>query len=264
LVDTDEEHQKDHTVGEGKFLLLDFEQDPKFKDMPHLFLERDGSYHEVMLPNGWPTSSDKQKKVIDTNNDISKEELEKYLEGGTPRGEGEERMGTPGGGAIANVTKHLEGIDFPAKPKDLIEHAHDEGAPSEVIDKLETLPVRDYKSMADVTEEIGERTEELPIDNYDKLSVQEAASKVQRLSGHDLEIVEAHERDHKNRATIIKVIDAKENKHVPDDYHELKAGELIEQLDNMSKTQLEELRDFEKKHMSRQSVLQAIDEHLNQ
>src|SRR5688572_6480743 len=36
LVRTNSDHIRDHTIQRGRFYLVDFIQDPKFKDMPHL------------------------------------------------------------------------------------------------------------------------------------------------------------------------------------------------------------------------------------
>ena len=38
LVRTDSNHAIERTLQRGKYFLVDFRQDPKFKDMPHLFL----------------------------------------------------------------------------------------------------------------------------------------------------------------------------------------------------------------------------------
>jgi hypothetical protein len=38
LVHSDADHQKQHTLQTGQFYLVDFEDDPTYKDMPHLFL----------------------------------------------------------------------------------------------------------------------------------------------------------------------------------------------------------------------------------
>lgn len=46
---------------------MHFVDDPKFKDMPHLFLQRDGGYFEWLLPNGLPSEADPQKRVVLTD-----------------------------------------------------------------------------------------------------------------------------------------------------------------------------------------------------
>jgi len=51
---------------------------------------------------------------------------------------------------IANVTEHLEDIDFPKDKDDLIEYARDRNAPDRVIEILEKLPDQVYVGMGDV------------------------------------------------------------------------------------------------------------------
>jgi hypothetical protein len=53
------------------------------------------------------------------------------------------------------VQQYLSGIEYPAIKQDLIEHANREGADFKVIEALEDLPNRDYRSPSDVSEELG-------------------------------------------------------------------------------------------------------------
>ncbi|MEA2723852.1 MAG: hypothetical protein QOH59_1623 [Gemmatimonadales bacterium] len=91
LVRSDADHKKEHTIGRGRFYLVDFIQDPKFRDVPHLFLQKNGRYEEWILPNGLPTASDPQKRVVLTDESLAKDELEDYLKHPAPPGPGEER-----------------------------------------------------------------------------------------------------------------------------------------------------------------------------
>jgi hypothetical protein len=79
LVKSDSDHKKDHTISKGRFYLIDFKDDPDFQDQPHLFLQQDGKYKEVILPNGLPTSSDDQKRLVDSDETISEDKLKKYV-----------------------------------------------------------------------------------------------------------------------------------------------------------------------------------------
>jgi hypothetical protein len=96
LVLTDSDHQKARTLQQGQFYLVDFEDDPKYKDMPHLFLQDGDRYQELMLPNGLPTEQDRQKRVVKTDEPLPREKLEGYLKHPAPAGPGEERVGRPG------------------------------------------------------------------------------------------------------------------------------------------------------------------------
>src|SRR5262249_738821 len=80
LVQSDSDHKRDRSLQKGHFYLAEFKDDPKFRDSPHLFLEKERKYQEVVLPNGLPTGGDSQKRVVWTDDTINKEELETHLE----------------------------------------------------------------------------------------------------------------------------------------------------------------------------------------
>jgi hypothetical protein len=86
LVDTDSDHKKDHTVDKGKFYLADFEDDPAFKDMPHLFLKEGKKYKEFILPNDLPTDSDTQKKLVETDDKLGKKKVMEHVKGAGNKG----------------------------------------------------------------------------------------------------------------------------------------------------------------------------------
>jgi hypothetical protein len=67
-------------VQQGKYFLVDFKDDPNFRDMPHLFLEKGERYQEFLLPSGLPTKLDPQKRLVVTRKTIAREELEDYLQ----------------------------------------------------------------------------------------------------------------------------------------------------------------------------------------
>lgn len=81
IVYSDNKHKKEHTLKKGSFYLAEFEDDPKFKDVPHLFLEQGKKYKEYILPNGLPSAKDKQKKVIETEELLSKEKVKAHIKG---------------------------------------------------------------------------------------------------------------------------------------------------------------------------------------
>lgn len=65
-------------------------------------------------------------------------------------------VGRGGGASPANVTKHLKGIDFPAKKQDLIKHAQQLKAEQIVIEEIQRMEDREYGSMADVMKAFGQ------------------------------------------------------------------------------------------------------------
>jgi hypothetical protein len=214
LVHSDADHQKDHTLQQGQFYLVDFERDPTYKDMPHLFLQRGESYQEVMLPNGLPTEQDHQKKLVKTDTALPRNELEAYLKHPAPAGPGESRMGRPGGGSMANVAHYLRGIDFPVRRQEVLRHARDQDAPKAVMDQLQQLEDRRFVNMAEVMSAVGKGVERrgssdhrLPIEGYDELTVDEVTSRLEGLNPEELQAVRAYEGEHKHRKTLLEELD---------------------------------------------------------
>ncbi len=80
LVRSDPEHEKDRTIQEGEFYLVDFEDDPNYQDNPHLFLQRGDRFEELIVPNGLPTDEDHQKRIVGTGKTVPQDELTGYLE----------------------------------------------------------------------------------------------------------------------------------------------------------------------------------------
>jgi hypothetical protein len=156
LVRSDPDHVRDHTIQQGKFFLVDFEEDPNYKDMPHLFLQKGDHYQEAMLPNGLPTERDPQKKIVMTDKTLPREKVENDLMHPAPAGPGEERTVGPGGGSMADVAQYLQGIYFPAVRTQVLAYAHDQAAPSEVMAPLMRLPNREFGSMADLMQGLNE------------------------------------------------------------------------------------------------------------
>jgi hypothetical protein len=72
-------HEKKRDLQHGRYLLVDFEDDPDFRDLPHLFLQKGDRYREFVLPNGLPTDRDPQKRLVVTRKALSAKKLEKHL-----------------------------------------------------------------------------------------------------------------------------------------------------------------------------------------
>jgi hypothetical protein len=214
LVHSDADHRQHQTLQKGQFYLVDFEDDPTYKDIPHLFLQKEEHYEEVMLPNGLPTEKDHQKKVVKTDHRLPKDELTAYLKQPAPTGPGESRMSRPGGGSMANVAHYLEGIDFPAGRQEVLGHARKQNAPKAVTDQLQQLDEQRFSTMAEVMSAIGMGGEprhpsghRLPIADYDELTVSDVKNRLEGLSSEELQAVKSHEEEHKHRKTVLGEID---------------------------------------------------------
>jgi hypothetical protein len=81
---------------------------------------------------------------------------------GQKGGEESVRKGMSGesGGRVsaAALQESLKGIDYPAKKQDMARTAEQHGASRDLVDKINQLPDREYRSAADVSEAFG-RTE---------------------------------------------------------------------------------------------------------
>ena len=75
IVHSDSDHKKKKTLQKGQFYLADFEDEPDFNDIPHLFLQKDKQYQELILPQGLPTKSDHQKKLIRSDEKVSEDKI---------------------------------------------------------------------------------------------------------------------------------------------------------------------------------------------
>jgi hypothetical protein len=94
IVRTSSDHVKSETLQRGRYYYVDFRRDPTFEDQPHLFLQKDERFREIILPDGFPTRTDPQKRVVLTRKSIAAEELERYLRHPAPPGPGDARRRT--------------------------------------------------------------------------------------------------------------------------------------------------------------------------
>lgn len=57
----------------------------------------------------------------------------------------------------AKIQKHLKGIGYPASKQKLIDRAISNNAPSDVMNILDMLPEKDYRSPTEVMKEVGKK-----------------------------------------------------------------------------------------------------------
>lgn len=81
IIHSNSDHQKKQTLHQGEYYLADFQNDPEFRDIPHLFLEKGRKFLEFVLPNGLPTKSNHQKKLIRTDELLDKGKVKEHVEG---------------------------------------------------------------------------------------------------------------------------------------------------------------------------------------
>ena len=265
LAGSDSDHEKKETIHQGEYKLIDFNNDAKFKDMPHLFMEKNGQFTEAILPRGLPSQKGDREKIIRLDESMAISDLESYLES-PEEGPGEERMDRPGGGSMSNVTYHLQGIDFPATKNEVLEFARDKAPPGEVIKQLEKLPDTRLETMADLTDRLGKviAKERPPIDNYDDKSAREIIAALDELDRAGLEKVKEFEKDFYGRKTILRKVDTLlEGEQPIENYFDLTAKEVRQKLDEMDEAELTQFKEYEKEHKNRKTVLEEIDRRVN-
>lgn len=103
IVKSDSDHEKKRSLSKGKFYFVDFDDDPEFQDMPHLFIEEGDQYREFILPRGLPDSNDHQKKLIRSDDMIPKSKVRDHVEGKGDKGSEKQYSDKPEG--LRNKTK---------------------------------------------------------------------------------------------------------------------------------------------------------------
>lgn len=106
IVHSDEDHKKQRSVSSGKYYYADFQDDPEFQDMAHLFMEDGSKFREFILPEGLPTKSDHQKKLVRTKDKVSKDKVEEHVKGKGNKG-GEKQYSDKKEGLRARTKEEL-------------------------------------------------------------------------------------------------------------------------------------------------------------
>lgn len=60
------------------------------------------------------------------------------------------------GVSMVELQQYLQGMDYPSRKEGLLKKARDNSAPDEVIDLINNLPDRDFRSAADVSRAVGD------------------------------------------------------------------------------------------------------------
>jgi hypothetical protein len=103
------------------------------------------------------------------------------------------------------------------------------------------------------------------IPGYEDMTVIEIIDQLKRLSMKQLEFVRQYEFHNFNRIRIIRQIDREldEARIIPG-YDELPVGAVLERLDRLTQQELAAIRDYEKSHRKRVTILRAIDRRLSE
>jgi ferritin-like metal-binding protein YciE len=104
---------------------------------------------------------------------------------------------------------------------------------------------------------------DLPIARYDKLTADEITSRLTELSQIDLSKVDAYERRHDNRATILSRIDTLRGNEPWAGYDELNVSEIEKALSAADEDRVKTVRTYERAHKGRASILNATERELS-
>ena len=103
IVHSDSDHKKEKSISKGKYFYADFDDDPEFQDMQHIFLEDGNKFRELILPEGLPTKSDVQKKLVRESRKLSEDKVLEHVKGKGNRGSEKQYQGEKEG--LRNKTK---------------------------------------------------------------------------------------------------------------------------------------------------------------
>lgn len=100
--------------------------------------------------------------------------------------------------------------------------------------------------------------EDLPISGYDSLNATDVVSALPRLSQIELGLLDAYERRHQNRATVLERIDSLRGSEPWPGYDEQTVEEVVSKLSDGG-DDAASVRDYEGRHKDRNGVLEAAE-----
>ena len=106
------------------------------------------------------------------------------------------------------------------------------------------------------------RESDLAIAGYDKLTAEEIVAKLSELSQIDLAKVDAYERKHQNRTTVLERVSTLRGDEPWPGYDELTVAELQTALGKADETAIKAVRTYERAHKARAGVLKATEREL--
>jgi hypothetical protein len=104
---------------------------------------------------------------------------------------------------------------------------------------------------------------DLPISGYDALTAEQIVKKLPGLSQVDLTKVEVYERRTQDRRTVLNRVDALRGDEPWAGYDDMNAGEIVERLRAADDALAAKVRDHERAHKARATVLRAAERELS-
>ncbi|HEV2075061.1 MAG TPA: hypothetical protein VGR10_02370, partial [Thermoleophilaceae bacterium] len=126
---------------------------------------------------------------------------------------------------------------------------------------------REARRVPGVTQAEGEAKgavaseEDLPITGYDSKNAGEIVARLGDLSQIDLGKIDAYERRHQNRTTVLQKIDSLRGSEPWAGYDEESVDEIAGKLSDEHADKADQVRDYERRHKNRTGVLEAAERH---
>lgn len=118
---------------------------------------------------------------------------------------------------------------------------------------------RAVRSLAEKVDGLGGGSRaDLPISGYDDLTVVEVSNQIGKLTQADLRRVEAYERAHANRSTLLDRIEVLRGSEPWAGYDEQTVVEVRDVLQRVDAAKAREVHAYESSHKDRQGVLDAV------
>lgn len=99
----------------------------------------------------------------------------------------------------------------------------------------------------------------VPIEGYEELTAQQIVARVPRLTQDELDRVRAYERENRNRATILQAIEPRMGELPIQGYDHMTAAEIVRRLGDLSRAELQLVRDYEARTKSRSTIQERIE-----
>lgn len=122
----------------------------------------------------------------------------------------------------------------------------------QVLPKLAGEMVREQ---VPATERTITSPQDLPIPDYDDLTADDVVSRLKDLSQEELRAVEQYEAKNANRSTVLRRVASLRTQEPWPGYDSLTVAEIREQLSNAPASRLQKVRDYERAHKDRTSVI---------
>lgn len=103
---------------------------------------------------------------------------------------------------------------------------------------------------------------DLPITGYDKLSAEEIIAKLPELSQIDLSKIDAYERRHNDRKTVLDRVASLRAREPWPGYDELTVEDIRAVLSEADEARAKQVAEYERRHKQRQGVLDAVEREL--